>query len=137
MVGMARRRYRPKWWMWWLRVTLLSSLVVSCASSKVWENADLPREQWNLDQAQCQQQARNQAERDYTQDQQTARTMSYDPSAQWTGKMNRFSAQQRQNQLFASCMTSRGYKLVPASEPTDAAASSNVPAPAEPAGTPK
>ena len=125
-------------WVSWLRSTLLSSLVVSCASAKVWENPDIPREQWDSDRTACQQQARIQTERDYTLDQQTARTMNYDPSGQWTGKMNRFSAQQRQNQLFANCMTGRGYKLVPPSEsPDSAAAPSNDPAAGAAAGSPK
>jgi hypothetical protein len=109
---------------------LLSSLATACASTTVWENADVPREQWDSDRAQCQQQARIQADRDYTLDQQTARTMNYNPSSQWAGKMDRFSAQQRQSQLFASCMTGRGYKQVPASESTDAEVPSTEPTPA-------
>lgn len=114
----------------WLPVMLLSSLATGCVSPVVWENADVPREQWDSDRAQCQQQARVQADRDYTLDQQSARTMSNNPSSQWTGKMDRFSAQQRQSQLFASCMTARGYKQVPASQSTDAEAGATEPAPA-------
>ena len=114
----------------WLQAILLSSLATACASPTVWENADVPREQWDSDRAQCQQQARVQADRDYTLDQQSARTMNNNPSSQWTGKMDRFSAQQRQSQLFASCMRGRGYKQVPASESTDAEAGAPGAAPA-------
>ena len=45
----------------WLRVAVLSSLAAACASTTVWENTDVPREQCGLRPRQCQQQARMQA----------------------------------------------------------------------------
>lgn len=68
-----------------------------------------------------------QAERDFTLDQQANRSLPRNQAAPWTGQMDRFSAQQRQTQLFNACMGRLGYKQVPASE---------VPEPSDqPAGT--
>ena len=47
-------------------------------------------------------------------DQQANQSASYNMGGQWASDMNRYSAQRRQQQVFASCMTSRGYKLAPA-----------------------
>lgn len=72
-----------------------------------------------------------QAEREFTLDQQANRSLPQSQSAEWTGQMNRFSAQQRQGQLFANCMSSRGYKLVPAAAPSDDPAAGAAEAPAK------
>ena len=111
---------------------LLALLTASCESSKVWVNPDVPQDEWASDRMICKEQAQVQAEREFTLDQQTSRNMNYDLGGQWSGQMNRFSAQQRQGRLFASCMTSRGYALVPA----DQAPQGTEPAGADPASSP-
>jgi hypothetical protein len=42
--------------------------------------------------------------------------LNYDLGGQWARDMNRYSAQRRQQQLFDTCMTQRGYNLVPTGE---------------------
>jgi hypothetical protein len=113
---------------------LLPLLVASCSTAKVWENPNVAREQWSLDRAACQDQARMQAEREFTLDQQANRSLPQNQAAPWTTQMDRFSAQQRQTQLFNTCMSNRGYALVPASEASQPAEASGQP-PAEAAGT--
>jgi hypothetical protein len=116
-----------------LRMLLLPVLVAACSTAKVWENPNVPREQWSLDRAACQDQARMQAEREFTLDQQANRSLPQNQAAPWTSQMDRFSAQQRQTQLFGTCMSSRGYTLVPASEASEPPAASGQP-PADTAG---
>ena len=110
---------------------LLALLVAACESSKVWVSDDAPQEEWASDRMVCKEQARVQAERDFLRAQQS-RSMTYNPGGQWSGQMNRFSAQQNEGRLFASCMTSRGYKLVPA----DQAPQAGEPAATDPAAGP-
>lgn len=100
---------------WRTAAALLALLAASCASSKVWVNTDVPQEEWASDRMVCKEQARVQSEREFLRDQQS-RSMNYNPGGQWSGQMNQFSAQQNQGRLFASCMTSRGYTLVPADQ---------------------
>lgn len=103
-----------------LAVVCLPLVVAACSTDKVWENPDVPRDQWALDRATCQDQAQVQAERDFTLDQQANRSLPRNQAAPWTGQMDRFSAQQRQTQLFNACMARLGYKQVPASEAPEA-----------------
>lgn len=99
---------------------LLALLATSCESSKVWVNDDVPEAEWASDRMVCKEQARVQAERDFLRAQQS-RSMTYNPGGEWSSQMNRFSAQQNEGRLFANCMTSRGYKLVPADQAPQAA----------------
>lgn len=112
---MARRRAGSQR-LSWLAVVWLPLLVAACSTDKVWENSDVPRDQWARDRATCQDQAQVQAERDFTLDQQANRSLPRNQAAPWTGQMDRFSAQQRQTQLFNACMARLGYKQVQASE---------------------
>lgn len=121
---MAGRRFGSAR-MFWLGMTLSALLVTACSTPKEWENSDIPRDRWSLDRAACQDQARAQAEREFTLDQQANRSLPQNQAAPWTGQMDRFSAQQRQSQLFATCMSNRGYKLVPPSEAEEPEASSS------------
>lgn len=88
----------------------------ACAQSGSWQNPDVPEEQWNVDRADCQARARDQAERDFALSQQGTRSLNYDLGGRWASDMNRFSGQRRQQQLFETCMTQKGYRLVPTGE---------------------
>ena len=114
-----------------MAAALLVLLAAACASSKVWVNDDVPQQEWASDRMVCKEQARVQAERDFLRAQQS-RSMTYNPGGEWSSQMNRFSAQQNEGRLFASCMTSRGYKLVPADQAPQAAE----PEAADPAASP-
>jgi len=103
-----------------MAAALLVLLAAACASSKVWVNDDVPQQEWASDRMVCKEQARVQAERDFLRAQQS-RSMTYNPGGEWSSQMNRFSAQQNEGRLFASCMTSRGYRLVPADQAPQAA----------------
>lgn len=116
---------------------MLPLLVAACSTAKVWENPNVPREQWSLDRAACQDQARMQAEREFTLDQQANRSLPQNQAAPWTTQMDRFSAQQSQTQLFGACMNSRGYTLVPASEASEPAEAPGQSPAAAPGASPK
>jgi hypothetical protein len=87
-----------------------------CAPSGSWQNPNAPEEQWSADRADCQARALDQAERDFALSQQGTKSLNYDLGGQWASDMNRYSAQKRQQQLFETCMTQRGYHLVPTGE---------------------
>ena len=97
-----------------LAALLLILAVAACAPAATWQNANVPQDEWKRDRDQCQAQALAQAEQDFALDQQTDQSANYNRGGQWAADMNRYSAQRREQQLFASCMTSRGYKLTPA-----------------------
>jgi hypothetical protein len=90
----------------------LMLLAAACAQTGTWQNPDVPEEQWSADQADCRARASVEAERDFALRPRMGGSLNYDPSATWTTDMNRFSAQQREQQLFERCMTQRGYRLV-------------------------
>lgn len=92
---------------------LLPILAAACSPAATWQNASVPQDEWKRDREQCQAQALDQAERDYALDQQTNQSANYNRGGQWASDMNRYSGQRRQQQLFGSCMTSRGYRLAP------------------------
>jgi hypothetical protein len=88
-------------------------LLASCTETGgTWQNADVPEEQWSVDSSQCRSRAQADVEREFALRQQTGSSMTYNPSAQWSREMNRFSGDQRVNELFAQCMRQRGYTLV-------------------------
>jgi hypothetical protein len=95
----------------------LMVLLTACAETGTWQNVNLPREQWALDQADCERRARNQAERELALSEQSRRPVTSgrmdNPTVQWQSDMDRFSAQKREGRLFESCMTAKGYTLVP------------------------
>ena len=96
-----------------LAAVLLALAAAGCGPATIWQNADVPQDEWKRDRDQCQAQALDQAEVDYSLAQQTDQSANYNRGGQWASDMNRYSAQRRQQQLFGSCMTSRGYKLAP------------------------
>jgi hypothetical protein len=87
-----------------------------CAESGSWQNPNVAQDQWSIDRTDCQHRARDQAEREYALSQQTDRPLNYNLGGQWASDMNRYSAQKREQQLFETCMTQRGYRLVPTAE---------------------
>ena len=97
------------------RLGLLTAALTigGCAQSGSWQNPDVPEEQWSADRAACQMRARDQAEREFALGQQGTRSLNYDLGGQWQTDMNRFSGQRRQQQLFETCMSQLGYRLVP------------------------
>ena len=97
------------------RCGLLAAVLAvgACAQSGSWQNPDVPEEQWSTDRADCRTHARDQAERDFALSQQGTRSLNYDLGGRWATDMNRFSGQRREQQLFETCMTQRGYRLVP------------------------
>ncbi|MGE5442863.1 MAG: hypothetical protein ACM3Q0_07460 [Bacteroidota bacterium] len=93
---------------------LVAALAIGgCAQSGSWQNPDVPEEQWSADRADCQTRARDQAEREFALSQQSTRSLNYDLGGQWQMDMNRFSGQRRQHQLFETCMTQLGCRLMP------------------------
>jgi hypothetical protein len=90
--------------------------VGGCAQSGSWQNPNVPEAEWSADGADCEARARDQAEREFALSQQGTRSLNYDLGGRWAGDMNRYSAQRRQQQLFETCMTQRGYRLVPTGE---------------------
>jgi hypothetical protein len=90
--------------------------ISGCAQSGSWQNPEVPEAEWNVDRADCQARARDQAEREFALSQQGNRSLNYDLGGQWASDMNRYSAQKRQERLFETCMTQRGYRLVPTAE---------------------
>ena len=107
---------RPGWKRKASRGLLAAAMAIGgCAQSGSWQNADVPEEQWSVDRADCQARARDQAERDFALSQQSTRSLNYDLGGRWASDMNRFSGQRRQQQLFETCMTQKGYRLVPTS----------------------
>jgi hypothetical protein len=83
-----------------------------CAETRGWENPHVPQEQWSVDRSQCRTWAEQQADRDYALSQQADRGLNDDRGGQWASQMNLYSARQRQQELFESCMKQRGYRLV-------------------------
>lgn len=120
---------------WRIAAAALATLLASaCATQKVWVNHEVPEDQWASDRMLCREQARVQAERDFSRDQMSSRTMNRDVGASWSSQMNQFSAQQNEGRLFASCMTARGYSL---QSPDQTAADAEAAPPAEGAAAPK
>jgi hypothetical protein len=101
----------------WRRAVLAIPVVIgACAQAGSWQNPNVPQDQWSADRAYCMDGARDRAEREFLMEQQTNRSLNYNLGGRWASDMNRFSGQRRQQQLFESCMTQRGYMLVPARE---------------------
>ena len=98
----------------WALLAIMAAMS-GCAQTGSWQNPNVPQEQWSADRADCMDRARDRAEREFMLEQQSNRSMNYNLGGRWAGDMNRFSGQRRQQQLFETCMTQRGYMLVPAS----------------------
>lgn len=94
-------------------ILIVFAALVGCTQAGSWQNTNVPEEQWTVDRDACTGRAREQAEREFTLDQQSTRSLNYGLGGQWQSDMNRFSGQRRQQQLFDSCMTERGYVFVP------------------------
>jgi len=114
----------------WLAMALLPLVGGGCAdsismpwdrplprtASGQWENPSKPFESWQTDRDECRQLATERAE------QELAAASSEPPPVTWSRtttfeqSMNRFDAGQRRDDLFARCMTDRGYRLVPRAE---------------------
>jgi hypothetical protein len=102
-----------------LAVMALLVAIAACAQTGSWQNPNVPQDQWSADRADCMDRARDRAEREFALEQQSNRSLNYDLGGRWASDMNRFSGQRRQQQLFKTCMTQRGYVLVPASDEQD------------------
>lgn len=98
---------------WRMAMLAMPVALGACAQAGSWQNPNVPQDQWSADRAYCMDVARDRAEREFLMEQQTNRSMNYNLGGRWAGDMNRFSGQRRQQQLFESCMTQRGYMLVP------------------------
>jgi hypothetical protein len=88
----------------------------ACAQGGSWQNPNVPEEQRSVDRADCQARAHDQAEREFALSQQAGRSLNYNLGGRWAIEMNRYSGQRREQQLFETCMTQRGYRLVPTAE---------------------
>ena len=91
-------------------VLAIMAAIGACAQAGSWQNPNVPHDQWSVDRGYCMDGARNRAE------QMSNRSLNYNLGGRWASDMNRFSGQRRQQQLFESCMTQRGYMLVPAAD---------------------
>jgi hypothetical protein len=101
---------------WRMAVLAMPVVIGGCAQAGSWQNPDVPQDQWRADRAHCMDGARDRAEREFAIEQQSNRSLNYNLGGRWASDMNRFSGQRRQQQLFESCMTQRGYMLVPAAD---------------------
>ena len=99
---------------WRMAMLAMPVAIGACAQAGSWQNPNVPQDQWSADRAYCMDVARDRAEREFLIEQQTNRSLNYNLGGRWASDMNRFSGQRRQQQLFESCMTQRGYMLVPA-----------------------
>lgn len=98
---------------------LLISIVAvtaACSTPGTWQNPDVPEDQWADDKADCQRIARQQAADDFALNQNSSRSLDSARGGQWAAQMNAFSSGERQQRLFASCMSQRGYTLKPADD---------------------
>lgn len=93
-------------------LTLTLAVLAACASPGTWQNPNVPEDEWGKDKAECQAIAQRNAEREFVLSQQSGRSLNYDRGGMWATQMDQFSAQQSQQDFFASCMKQRGYKLV-------------------------
>ncbi len=89
--------------------------VTGCASDSPgeWENPSKPFEVWGQDRAECRQLATERAEQELTSAQTEQLPTSWSRTATFEQSMSRFEAGRRRDELFARCMTERGYRLVP------------------------
>jgi hypothetical protein len=99
-------------------IGILAAAIGGCSQSRdgQWRNDSVPQEQWASDRLDCETAAREQVEREFRPQSQGLSPASSNPAAtggQWSGMMDRFSAERRQTELFDRCMTQRGYRLVP------------------------
>jgi hypothetical protein len=89
--------------------------VMGCASETAgeWENPTKPFEAWGRDRAECRQLATERAEQELASAQTEQVPTNWSRTATFEQSMNRFEAGRRRDDLFARCMTERGYRLVP------------------------
>ncbi len=85
--------------------------IAGCAQDTrgTWENANLPRERWRTDEAECRDGAQERAEREFA-----LRQFEQPPSGGYSrvSSLNQFEARRRIGELFERCMTDRGYRSV-------------------------
>ena len=87
----------------------LMVLLVACAGSHHWENADLPRRQWSKDEAACRRWATAEAEKEAARE-----SAYYDDSQNTRGntlrmQMAAFDHGKHRSSLLSACMKARGY----------------------------
>ena len=110
-----------------LRTFLIAGLLVSGASGMVagctkdtrgtWENANLPRERWRVDESECRDAAQERAERDFALRQfEQPPSGGYSRNEPVVSSLNQFEARRRIEELFERCMTDRGYRSVTRSD---------------------
>lgn len=96
-------------------------ILAGCASSGGrWERAGTSSDDVAAAQVDCRNAARADVEQGFT----PRGTIGSSPSSNqprditgnWTGMMDRYSAEQRERQLFERCMTNQGFRFVPFSE---------------------
>jgi hypothetical protein len=91
------------------------ALIAGCAEDTrgTWENANLPRERWRTDEAECRDAARERAEREFALRQfEQPPTGGYSRNEPVVSSLNQFEARRRIEELFERCMTDRGYRSV-------------------------
>jgi hypothetical protein len=80
--------------------------------SGTWEHPSVPWEEWGRDRAECRTLARQEAERDFAIARQGGPANDYSRLAPVTTQMDRFSAQQREEEVYERCLRDRGYRRV-------------------------
>lgn len=119
---------------WWLPMVCLLLVSGGCADSMSWpwdraapprtsgewENPNKPWEAWDADRQECLQSATDRAEREFAVAQTNQTATFWSRTAPFEQSMSRFEAGQRRDELFARCMTDRGYRLVPRANPQGA-----------------
>lgn len=82
-----------------------------------WENPKVPWEQWDRDRGECRIVARDEAERDYALARQAGPAEDYSRTRPITAQVDRYQAQQREEELYERCLSARGYRRVQRVEP--------------------
>ncbi len=95
------------------------ALAAGCAEDTrgTWEHANLPKERWRLDEAECRDAAQERAEREFALRQfEQPPSGGYSRNEPVVSSLNRFEARRRIDELFERCMTDRGYRSVTRSD---------------------
>jgi hypothetical protein len=83
-----------------------------------WENPTKPFEEWGRDRAECGELATMRAEEELAAASGGAPPVGWSRMAPFEQSMTQFEAGQRRDELFARCMSDRGYRLVRRASPS-------------------
>ena len=93
-------------------IAVLTLLTTACAPSARWEHPVLNERYWSYDVDACEGKAWSEAERDLAFRQPIINSPGKWPDRSLARDMARYSVQKEAQGLFATCMKSRGYRLV-------------------------